>query len=446
MHVDFQILEDGTAVKLNSSGATELIDGFTGSPSIVVAYATAQDGIAAPSDWNSGHDSMTLLDALNGVNGNSLSVKDAATNTYTAVVKSSSAGGHSTAHSLALPGDAKMVTAVLKDSFTQDNKSNLAVPGMPAMMAATGNTPDGKANVARRVIFKEDACNTCHDRLGTSPNFHTGNYSIAMCAACHTPNTVDGSGWAASSKAWIHAIHGASKRTVPFTATGTCTTDNFSRIGYPGVLKNCETCHLAGTYDFSASQYTAKDSSGKTIVDNMLYITAANGTPTADFKAPNTIGVGWAAEPTPTAPAMAAAARPIACLIVGSGDFGSSLSWDTSGGATNGTVSDTTRAEPRELANRRRLYFVPRRRFGDEPHHHDRLWIVLCNPDCRDCGQGAMPVLPRSGQDPADQGRAQSGVRTLVRRTRWNRLHVCSAAIASALTRCNVSEMHKEYE
>ena len=111
-----QILEDGKAVALNKAGATQLITGFTGSPSIMVAYATGQDGIAAPSDWNSGHDTMTLMDALNGLNGNSLTVKDATTNTYTAVV----AYSVSKKHSLAVPADAKMVTALLKDSFTQD--------------------------------------------------------------------------------------------------------------------------------------------------------------------------------------------------------------------------------------------------------------------------------------------------------------------------------------
>jgi OmcA/MtrC family decaheme c-type cytochrome len=299
-NVDFQILVDGKAVTFNANTAAQPITGFTSTCSsttgvcstganFAVIYATGQDGITAPSDWNSGHDGMYLYDAWKGLNGNSLTLKDAATSTYTAVIKQSSATSRSgvvtAGHTMALPADAKMVTVAMKDSFTQDDgKASEAsrandnfVVAIPAMLAATGNTPDGKANVARRVIFSEDKCNTCHDRLGTSPYFHSGGYSIAMCATCHTPLQGGSTGWSASFRVWVHGIHGASKRTVPFTWHAVSKTDNYSQVVYPGVLKNCETCHLPGTYDFSASQYTATDAAGKTIVDNMLYVTAASG-------------------------------------------------------------------------------------------------------------------------------------------------------------------------
>jgi len=268
--VQFQILKDGTPVKLNTyaPGGLVMIDGFTGGPSLKAIYATGQDGIAAPSDWNSGHDGLNLFDSWAGVNGNTLVLSDAATNTYTATLVASSAG-RSASHSLTLPDDAKMVTAVLSDSFTQTGVG--AVPGVPAMIAATGNTPDGKPNVARRVIFSEDKCNSCHDRLGTSPNFHGGNYSIAMCAICHTPNQGGSTGWSASFRTWAHGIHGASKRTIPYTWHAVSATDNYSQIGYPGVLKDCAQCHLPGTYDFSASQYT------DALVGNMLNVQAATG-------------------------------------------------------------------------------------------------------------------------------------------------------------------------
>ena len=95
-----------------------------------------------------------------------------------------------------------------------------------------------------------------HVDLGTSPYFHTGNYSIAMCAICHTPNQGGSTGWSASARVWVHGIHSASKRTVPFTWHAVSATDNYSTLQYPGVLKDCNQCHLPGTYDFSASQYT----------------------------------------------------------------------------------------------------------------------------------------------------------------------------------------------
>jgi len=272
--VKFQVLKDGTPVAFNAYAAGAVpITGFTGGPGFMVAYATGQDGIAAPADWNSGHDTLSLTDAWAGVNGNVLSAPDA-NNTYTVTIAASSTG-RSASHSLTLPADAKMVTGLMAGAFTDANAN--ALPGVPAMVAATGNTPDGKANVARRVIFSEAKCNTCHDRLGTSPNFHGGNYSIAMCAACHTPNQGGSTGWSASFRVWVHGIHSASKRTVPFTWHAVSATDTYAGLGYPGVLKDCNQCHLPGTADFSASQYTATDAAGMTIVDKMLNVQAATG-------------------------------------------------------------------------------------------------------------------------------------------------------------------------
>jgi len=273
--VDFQVLMDGTAVALP-------ISGFTGGPSFLVIYGTAQDGLTQSSDWNSKHDAASLADVLAGANGNSLTLTDAATNTYTAVIASSSAGAYSTVHSLTLPADAKMVTAMMAGAYSDGTTS---VPGIPAMMAATGNTPDGKANVARRVIFSKEKCDTCHDRLGTVPNFHGGSYSIAMCAACHTPIQGGSTGWSASFRVWVHGIHSAAKRTVPFT-WHQAADFHAEEIGYPGKLNNCEACHLPGTYDFSASQYTKTDAVGKTIVDYMPNVTAATGTAGTNVIAP----------------------------------------------------------------------------------------------------------------------------------------------------------------
>ena len=278
--IAFQVLKNGTAVAFNTFAAgTEPITGYTGGPSFLAIYATGQDGVAAPTDWNSGHGALTLKDAWAGANGNSLSAPDA-TNTYTVTIAATSASTRGTtttpSYSLVLPADAKLVTGIMAGSFkdaTVTERGGL-LPGIPAMVAASGNTPDGKPNVARRVIFSETKCNNCHDRLGTAPNFHSGNYSIAMCADCHTPIQGGSTGWSASFRVWVHGIHGAEKRTVPFTWHSDY---NFSTLGFPGVLKNCETCHLPGTYDFSASQYTAVDSAGKTIVDNMLYVQAATG-------------------------------------------------------------------------------------------------------------------------------------------------------------------------
>ncbi|OIQ78670.1 doubled CXXCH motif (paired_CXXCH_1) [mine drainage metagenome] len=286
--VKFQILQNGTAVALNTYAAGAVpVTGFTGGPSINIAYATGQDGIAAPADWNSGHDAATLTDLWAGANGNSLTGPDA-TNTYTATIASSSVGKYSSAHSLALPTDAKMVTAMMAGAFTDANANVL--PGTPAMVAASGNTPDGKPNVARRVIFKEAKCNSCHDRLGTAPNFHGGNYSIAMCAACHTPNQGGSTGWSASFRVWVHGIHSASKRTVPFTWHAVSKTDNYSQLNYPGVVRDCQQCHEAGTYDFSASQYT--DALVGSMLDVQATTSILNPASTTNYVFPQAAPVG----------------------------------------------------------------------------------------------------------------------------------------------------------
>jgi len=343
--VSFQILKDGVAQKL-ATGTTQ-IAGFTGGPSFLAIYATAQDGIAAPSDWNSGHDSVTLADAVNQANGNTITVDTAGTTYTLTMVKSGGTSGHS----LTLPADAKMVTAMIAGTFTQTGVTERsgALPGIPAMLAATGNTPDGKPNVARRVIFKEDACNACHDRLGTEPNFHSGSYSIAMCAACHTPIQGGTTGWSASFRVWVHGIHSAEKRTIPFTWHAVNKSNNYSQVGYPGVLKNCETCHLPGTYDFTGSAYTAD------VLNGMLPVTATASSYSTTTKqmapasASTTSYVFPQAAPVGSGKwAYGAALK----LYAGSGsfavdtDFGPGYTLDKSGTATNGTVIANTNTVP----------------------------------------------------------------------------------------------------
>ena len=107
----------------------------------------------------------------------------------------------------------------------------------------------------RRPIVEDARCNACHQELGTFTEdaFHAGQRNDGTtCAWCHTPNRTS-SGWAADSTAFVHAIHASAHREVPFTWDATSTTDSFADVKYPGVLRDCQTCHLPGTYDFSAS-------------------------------------------------------------------------------------------------------------------------------------------------------------------------------------------------
>jgi OmcA/MtrC family decaheme c-type cytochrome len=77
----------------------------------------------------------------------------------------------------------------------------------------------------------------------------------------------DGGAWALSEKYMVHGIHGAWKRTIPFTYEASAgNTKGFSEIEYPGVLQNCRQCHLPGSFDFS-------NAANANAVSNMLWTT-----------------------------------------------------------------------------------------------------------------------------------------------------------------------------
>jgi len=77
-------------------------------------------------------------------------------------------------------------------------------------------------------------------------------------------------GWAVNAKDIVHALHAGGKRTNKFSWEVSAG-DKYWEISYPGYLRNCEQCHLAGTYDFSATASSAA-------VTSLLPTTAASGT------------------------------------------------------------------------------------------------------------------------------------------------------------------------
>jgi OmcA/MtrC family decaheme c-type cytochrome len=273
--VAYRILKDGSPVTLNASGY--LIDGVDGSPSIAIAYAIAQDGIAEPADWNYVNNlggGVTIKDIRDGKSGNSQTGPDAS-GYYTATL------GYT------IPDDAKMVTAALGVSyngFVQLNHSSypngirLREPKF-VMKVADGYT-------ARRAIVNADSCNKCHGQLGVGPSFHSGARNNGEgCAICHDANRATGhvgpsysfgGGWAVGVKSLIHSIHGSAKRAQAFTYEATAANpDGFKKVTYPGVLKNCEQCHVPGSYDFSSTD-------SKAALPNLLWTTDAKGDMTND--------------------------------------------------------------------------------------------------------------------------------------------------------------------
>ncbi|GAB3768069.1 hypothetical protein GCM10028796_30970 [Ramlibacter monticola] len=268
LNVTYRILKDGSPVTLNPSGF--LIDGVDGSPSIMVAYAVPQDGITEPADWNFVQDlggGVTVKNIRDGVGGNAQTGPDA-NGFYTATL------------ALVIPDNAKMVTASLGVSYQGFVQTNLATypKGIrlrePAFVIKTaeGYTP-------RRQIVSKDKCNSCHGQLGVEPSFHSGARNNGEgCAACHTANYSTGhggpgdkgGGWNVSEKNMVHSIHASGKREQAFNWMATADNPNgFKEVTYPGVLSNCEQCHVPGSYDFSAA-------ANKAAVPNLLWSTDAN--------------------------------------------------------------------------------------------------------------------------------------------------------------------------
>jgi OmcA/MtrC family decaheme c-type cytochrome len=147
---------------------------------------------------------------------------------------------------------------------------SVPAPNVAKLATVTGGTAG--TNAARRVIVETARCNDCHKALGvfTSAVFHAGQRNDApTCTFCHNPNLVN-SGWSVNIKEAVHAIHAADKRANKFSweaAAG----DKYWEVTYPGVLNNCEQCHVPGSYDFSNAANAAA-------VPNLLWTTVATGT------------------------------------------------------------------------------------------------------------------------------------------------------------------------
>ena len=286
--VVYRILKDSLPVTFNTPTTSYLMDNVDGTPSIYVAYGTAQDGITNPIDWNGSVNATVkaLRDAQTKGNlaGDHSQTGPDVNGWYTATIKN------------ILPDDASMVTAALGlnyQGFVQLNHPDypsgirLREPQF-AMKTATGFK-------ARRSIVSNAKCNGCHGQLGISPSFHGGARNNGEgCAICHTPNNATGhtgaangygGGWSVAIKDLVHGIHGASKREQAYSYEATAENPGgFDEVTYPGVLKNCEQCHVAAGYDFSAtssSATTAKTSD----VPNLLWTTYAK----ADMTNPDPI-------------------------------------------------------------------------------------------------------------------------------------------------------------
>jgi len=276
-----------TAAVEPATGQKEMWPGFMGSPSAQFVWAVPQDGMQTPSDFN-GAAGGYLRNIWNGSatgTGAGTLAPDPANPGYYKV----------TLTGVIVPANAVMLTGGMGYSYSLSSSLPLTQTNLPdyPVTAATAAgakfkqggliviAPNvqvvGTGYTGRRAIVEDKRCNACHQELGTFTEdaFHAGQRNDATtCSWCHNPAKTS-SGWSADSTAFVHAIHGSAKRTVPYNWHAASATDGFFDVGYPGILNDCQTCHLPGTFDYSVTPATA--------LGNRLLRTVATDTLSASF-------------------------------------------------------------------------------------------------------------------------------------------------------------------
>jgi OmcA/MtrC family decaheme c-type cytochrome len=261
--VRFRIKMDGFAI----TDASKLIPtGFTGGPSFYLVYALPQDGISRPADYN-----VNANVALSAV--------------IPTLPEAPDADGYWTAtlSTLSVPANASLVTCFMTRAYTQTDVAANDPLSLSRRVTASKKVLVGNifGNAARREVTSAARCNDCHEMLGTSYitrqyGAHGGSMANdpALCGVCHSVNGA-ARGWSRNISYIVHAVHGVGKRTVQYSSyMNVARPSNPAGIGaygYPGVLNNCEQCHLPGTYDFSSQ-------SSQAALPNLIWSTVATGT------------------------------------------------------------------------------------------------------------------------------------------------------------------------
>ncbi|MDE3166387.1 MAG: OmcA/MtrC family decaheme c-type cytochrome, partial [Acidobacteriota bacterium] len=139
---------------------------------------------------------------------------------------------------------------------------------------------NGVKAVPRRQIVSQAKCVGCHTDLP----FHGGQRNqVEYCVVCHNPNLTDisqrNAGDTAQSvnfKNLIHKIHTGANLTSDYTVMGhNKSVNNYNDIGYPGDRRDCQQCHLPGTYNLPVSDGQINQASPRDYITSMPPVTAA---------------------------------------------------------------------------------------------------------------------------------------------------------------------------
>jgi OmcA/MtrC family decaheme c-type cytochrome len=139
-------------------------------------------------------------------------------------------------------------------SFTVSIEARNSVTLLPGTVISTTATDaalpvefyfsvDKSAVAARRQVVSTAKCSACHMDLGF---VHGGTRNATQeCVICHNPALTDGTSNQSVNLAWqIHSIHRGENLANPYVLG----TTNYQDVRFPGDLRDCNTCHLTGTY------------------------------------------------------------------------------------------------------------------------------------------------------------------------------------------------------
>jgi OmcA/MtrC family decaheme c-type cytochrome len=259
--VTFHINRDGAPLDLVMLPAD-----LSRGPSFLLAYALPQDGIDAPADYNQlGRTAGQPASAsVEDVTANLVGTPDS----YTVALSDAPFPEGATLRAVALQGYYNQSIDLDGDGTPE----NVRRATTSVVQAVTGDEE-------RRTVVDNAKCLNCHEPLA----LHGSNRvnEVGVCVICHNPN-LSSSGKVADTtqtdqdekdalaaagydpddaltwpeatqnfKNMVHGIHAAAVREYDYEHVRNRNDGiyyNWSEVTFPGILSNCETCHLPDTY------------------------------------------------------------------------------------------------------------------------------------------------------------------------------------------------------